>query len=280
VLRLAIAMFAILLLGLHFSIKKQQDPAQVEQFADEMRASQRWPGRVAPDFELETIDGGRYHLSESIGKRVILLNFFATWCEPCRQEIPELLRFGQSLGGEPFSIVFVDGGEEPGPVRKLVEDMHLTPPIGIDHARRIQKLYGVSSYPTNVLIGADGRVLLYEAESIRNADVTLRPLVTAQIAAIRAGKGITPEAYAAAAAGESYREVLPRPERRGTTLNGRPLEIAKKMDCLCGCTKKVADCTCNNASKVKAELAKADLGSKTDADVMREMGAKFCMESM
>jgi thiol-disulfide isomerase/thioredoxin len=280
VLGLGIALFGVLLLGLHFSIKKQADPAEIEEYAQQMRAPRLWPGRVAPDFDLDTLEGGRFRLSEAIGKKVVLLNFFATWCEPCRSEIPELKRFSDSVQKEPFVIVFVDAGEEAPPVRKFVSDFGLASPVGIDHARKIQRLYGVTAYPTNVLIGADGRVQFYEATAIRNADVTLRPTVTAQLTLVRDGKGITPEAYAAAAAGENYRAVLPPREHEAATLTGRALSIAQKMDCLCGCSKKVAACGCNNAGKVKKELKKFEFAEKTDADVMREMGKQFCMESM
>ena len=280
VLYLSIGFFAVLLVGLHFSIKKQPDPSEIDQFVRESQAVRLWPGRVAPDFELEDLDGKKLRLSDVVGKKVVLVNFFATWCQPCRSEIPELARFSESLKDEPLLILFVDAGEEAPLVRKFVTEFRIASPVGIDHARRIQRLYGVSSYPTNVLIGADGRVQLYEAGAIHNADVTLRPAVTAQIALIRAGKGITPEAYTAAAAGESYRQVLPVPERRSTDLKGRALTIAEKMDCLCGCTKKVEACGCNNATKVKKALAAKTFGEETDADVMRELGKQFCMDPM
>lgn len=280
VLRLWIAFFAVLMLGLHFSFKNQADPWRIEEIARETTKPRLWIGRTAPDIELTTVDGGAFKISEQVGKKVILLNFFATWCEPCRREMSELLQFAASLEKEPFLLVFVDSGEEPALVHKFVEEFQIKQTVGIDHGRKIQKQYGVQSYPTNVLIGADGRVQIYEASAIRNAEVTLRPTVKAQLDLIRAGKGISREDYAVAAAGENYRAVLPPPERADRSLTGRALTIAQRMDCLCGCEKKVAVCTCNNAKKIKAELKKGEFGEKTDADVMRELGKQFCMEPM
>jgi peroxiredoxin len=280
VLTLMIVMFAVLLIGQHFAIKKQPDPAHIDQFVREARMGQNWPGRMAPDFALETLDGKTFRLSEVIGKKVVLINFFATWCQPCRKEIPELQHFQGTMKDEPWVIVWVDSGEETPLVQKFVDEFQLAAPVGIDKARKIQKLYGVSAFPTNVLIGADGRVHVYEAGAIRNADVTLRPVVTGQLAELRAGKGISKEAYVAAAAGENYRDVLPPRERKEPGLKGRALTIAEKMNCLCGCEMKVEPCGCNNAKKVKTALKDRTFGEETDADVMRELGKQFCMEAM
>ena len=280
VLHLAIALFAVLLLGLHFSIKRQPDPAEIDQVALAANTPRLWIGRTAPDFDLATLDGGHFKLSEEVGKKVILINFFATWCQPCRQEMPELVRFADSLKQEPFVLVLVDAGEEAPLVRRFVEEFQISQIVGIDLVRKIQRPYGVQSYPTNILIGADGRVQVYEGSAIRNADVTLRPTVRAQVDLIRKGQGVSQQEYAAAAAGENYRPVLPPEERDTARLSGRALAIAQKMDCLCGCEKKVADCRCRNATKVKTELKKGEFGEKTDADVMRDLGKQFCMESM
>jgi thiol-disulfide isomerase/thioredoxin len=268
------------MLGLHFSFKNQADPWQIEEIARETTRPQLWIGRTAPDIELATLDGGTFKISEKVGKSVILLNFFATWCQPCRHEMPELLQFAASLQNEPFQLVLVDAGEEPPLVHRFVEEFKITQIVGIDLGRKIQKQYGVHSYPTTVLIGADGRVQIYESSAIRNAEVTLRPTVKAQLELVKAGKGVSPQDYAASAAGENYRPVLPPPERADRSLTGRGLAIAEKMDCLCGCEKKVAVCTCNNAKRIKAELKKGEFGEKSDGDVMRELGKQFCMEPM
>jgi peroxiredoxin len=281
VLVLAIVLFAVLFVGQHFAIKEQPDLVEIDQFVRENAANRAWPGKTAPDFELDTVNGEKFRLSEVVGRKVILVNFFATWCQPCRHEMPELARFSASMDAtQPWLVVFVDAGEEAPPVKKFVQDLQITFPVGIDHAQRIQRLYGVTSYPTNVLIGADGRVQIFEPGAIRNADVTLRPAVEAELKKIREGKGIRKEDYVEAAARENYHPVRPVPERRTETLTGRALTIAEKMDCLCGCSKKVEVCGCNNAGKIKKALRSRTFGDESDADVMREMGKQFCMDPM
>jgi thiol-disulfide isomerase/thioredoxin len=279
-LALGILLFSTLLVGMHFRIKEQPDVREIDRFVRESQGIRLWPGRVAPDFEVDTLDGNKFHLADEVGKKVILVNFFATWCEPCRKEIPELSRFSAGLSKDPWLIVFVDAGEEAPLVRKFADEFHLPAPVGIDHAQRIQRLYGVTSYPTNVLIGADGKVQLYEPGAIRNADVTLQPLVSRQLPLVKAGQGIGRDAFIAASAAEDYHPVRPAPVKSASHLDGRALRIAQAMDCLCGCSKKVDACGCNNASKVKKALASRKFGEESDADVMRELGKQFCMEAM
>jgi thiol-disulfide isomerase/thioredoxin len=279
-LLLAIALFSVLLLGLHVGMKEQPDPGQISEFSDMILSQRSWPGTVAPPFELDLLDGTKFKLADHVGKKVILLNFFATWCAPCRKEIPELNRYQQELAGKPFLIVYVDAGEETGLVQKFVDELKMQMPVGIDRVRKVGRPYGVEAYPTNVLIGADGRVGMYESGALLNADVSLKPLVDVQVRMIAEGKGISQADYEKAAAGENYRDVL-KPERKEEHgLEGRALRIAEQMGCLCGCDNKLLDCSCRTATGMKKKLKEGNFGEKTDRQIAEDLGAEFCMKGM
>lgn len=116
-----------------------------------------WRGQIAPDFELKTNDGNTFRLSENIGKKIIVLNFFATWCGPCRAEMPELNRYFNDHKSDSFLLLGIDSEEQPDRVQDFIQELKLDFPTGIDTGP-IQRSYGVSSFPTTVLIGVDGKV--------------------------------------------------------------------------------------------------------------------------
>lgn len=108
----------------------------------------------APDFALTALDGTVYHLEELAGQTVVL-NFWATWCGPCRLEMPMLSRWVHAHPDVLMLGVAVD--DTVGPVRAFVRERDLPYPIVFDDAR-VQAAYGVTRLPTTVVIGPDGRV--------------------------------------------------------------------------------------------------------------------------
>src|SRR5260370_6815139 len=89
-LNISIVLAGILLGILHFVLKPAPDEKLLREYAQHMANSTEWQGRIAPDFELKTTRGERFQLSENIGKKIIVLNFFPTWCGPSPEEKPEL----------------------------------------------------------------------------------------------------------------------------------------------------------------------------------------------
>ena len=114
---------------------------------------------VAPAFAADTADQRTLRLADFRG-RYVLLNFWATWCVPCLQEMPSLERLYRSLGPERLTVLAIsqddDGARQVAP---LVRKLHLTFPIALDSEQRVAAGYGVSVLPSTFLIDPQGRVL-------------------------------------------------------------------------------------------------------------------------
>jgi thiol-disulfide isomerase/thioredoxin len=269
---------ALLVLAFHLRLKKEPDYQVINRMAEESLRPHEWLGKYPPELDLETVDGKRFKLSEHVGREIIILNFFATWCAPCRAEMPELQRFHAAHAGQPVTFVAVDAYEQPDLVRKFRSDLKLTFPIVIASNEVIKK-FGVDSFPTTMVIGPEGTVRLYELTQIANTDVTFEPLVREGSAVIAARKGITAEQFLARSAAETRPVLIRTPEDRGPKLTGRALTIASSMDCVCGCKDKLTACKCNTSRKMKEKLLAGDFGQKSDAEIKTELNAEFCMKS-
>ncbi len=126
-------------------------------------------GNLAPDFALPGDDGQTYQLSDFRGQPV-LLNFWATWCGPCRVEMPAF-QLAHEAGGN-LAILAVDYGETAADVAAYREEMGVTFPLLVDETMEIGDAYGVKGIPSTFLIGPDGRVV----------EVHYGPLTAGQIA--------------------------------------------------------------------------------------------------
>ncbi len=111
----------------------------------------------AQDFALETQDGKMVRLSELRG-RVVVLDFWATWCEPCRKALPEVARLDREWSGKGVVVLGVDN-EAPGVVREFAAKNGITYPTLIDHGRKVHDLFGVEGIPATVVIGRDGTLI-------------------------------------------------------------------------------------------------------------------------
>jgi cytochrome c biogenesis protein CcmG/thiol:disulfide interchange protein DsbE len=111
-----------------------------------------------PGFSGATVDGVALSLEDLRG-RVVLLNFWATWCLECRAELPVLERLHRDYAPRGLTVVAVNFREEPGTVRQYARQLGLTMPLVLDSAGDIKQSYGVIGFPTSFLIGRDGRAV-------------------------------------------------------------------------------------------------------------------------
>lgn len=128
-------------------------------------------GVKAYDFQLTDLAGNPTKLSDHEGK-LILLNFWATWCVPCVAEMPSLIRLSQKMEGKPFVIVAVNGDGEKGLVEKFVKKYKIPFPIALDPTLVVAPKYGVVGFPETFFIGPKGEFLAFtepgsQKESIR-----------------------------------------------------------------------------------------------------------------
>ncbi|WP_035571904.1 TlpA family protein disulfide reductase [Halonatronum saccharophilum] len=112
-------------------------------------------GKVAPDFTLLNLEGEEVSLSDYRGKNV-LINFWASWCPPCREEMPDLIEFHNKY--DDFVVLGVNIGEHRDTVREFIKGDNYTFPILLDEQREIARDYLVTVVPTSYFVGPDGKV--------------------------------------------------------------------------------------------------------------------------
>lgn len=114
-------------------------------------------GNIAPDFELETIDGETMRLSDYRGEP-ILLNFWATWCPPCRAEIPDMQKFYEDKDVVILAVNLYDTETNEDDIPEFIEEFGMTFPVLLDEGSEVSTKYQIQPIPTSYLIDAEGRI--------------------------------------------------------------------------------------------------------------------------
>jgi thiol-disulfide isomerase/thioredoxin len=112
-------------------------------------------GFLAPDFTLTTLDGSPVRLSDLRGKPV-LINFWASWCGPCRAEMPHIQAAFEAHADEGLIVLGVDQLESPPPVATFANDYGLTFPIPLDEDGKVSATYQARALPTSFFVDRDG----------------------------------------------------------------------------------------------------------------------------
>ena len=121
-----------------------------------------------PEVEFTDLEGGTHRLSDWKGK-VVLLNFWATWCAPCREEMPSLDALQAQRGGDDFAVLTIASGRNPPPaIRKFMDETGVKNlPVLTDERMALARAMGVMAMPVTILIDAEGNEV---ARMIGDAD--------------------------------------------------------------------------------------------------------------
>lgn len=118
-------------------------------------------GKSAPNFKLENLDDGFTELSKVIGKGPILLNFWATWCKPCMEEMTELNKIHEELKDKGFTLLAISTDNEKtiAKVKPLVKSKGFSFTVLLDKNSDVARKYYAQQIPYSVLIDANGKII-------------------------------------------------------------------------------------------------------------------------
>ncbi len=114
-------------------------------------------GKPLPDFSLQDLKGKKHSLSDYKGK-VVLLNFWATWCPPCVKEMPSMQRLQDKYQDQDFEILAVNMGEDSTTIEIFLQKMSVNFPVLLDSDGAILKQWKIFAFPTTFLIDKEGNI--------------------------------------------------------------------------------------------------------------------------
>ncbi len=113
--------------------------------------------KKAPDFTLKSKEGGNFRLSEHRGE-VLFINFWASWCGPCRQEMPILDELHQRYESAGFKVIGITIDEDTSEADALLENIPVGFPVLYDSESKVSRLFDVDAMPTSVLVDRNGNM--------------------------------------------------------------------------------------------------------------------------
>ena len=125
------------------------------------------PGEAAPQFKLNDLEGNEISLAEVVQSKPVLLDFWATWCPPCRKEAPLVQAFYDKYQGQ-VAVIGVNVNESPKAITSFMTELGLNYPVVIDSTGVAQE-YGVVGIPTIVLVARGGEIV-YFGHSVHEAE--------------------------------------------------------------------------------------------------------------
>ncbi|PAV28690.1 alkyl hydroperoxide reductase [Virgibacillus profundi] len=129
-------------------------------------------GDMAPDFQLQTLAGETTKLSDYLGQRV-MVNFWATWCPPCRAEMPDMEKFHQAKDVVILAVNLTETEPNTQQVQNFVNEFNLTFPILLDEEIEVATSYGIRPIPTSFMIDSNG-IIQYKALGALNYDLMVQ----------------------------------------------------------------------------------------------------------
>lgn len=137
-------------------------------------------GKIAPDFTLKDLNGKSVKLKDIINQnKVTLVNFWATWCPPCRREIPELIEFYQKYNPQKVALLAIDLQEDPGKVKTFAKKNGMNFPVLLDINGMAGNRYRVSGIPTTFILDGKGiiRDMIVGGTSLAALEAKIKPML-------------------------------------------------------------------------------------------------------
>jgi len=204
--------------------------------------------RQLPDLTMTTLDGKTISTKDLAGK-VVIVNFWATWCAPCRAEIPDLVKLQEQYKDQ-VVIIGVLSEDDPGPhVSRFAADYKINYPIVPETKELAATFTGIYALPTTFMVGPDLKVMQKHIGQIRPSQIELEARVLAKLP-VDAEVEYEPDDKEAVLANNARATEIPgvdlaalTPEQRTTALNRLNDE-----PCGCGCGMTIAQCRINDST--------------------------------
>jgi thiol-disulfide isomerase/thioredoxin len=201
-----------------------------------------------PDLTMMTLEGKTITSKDWAGK-VVIVNFWATWCAPCRAEIPDLVKL-QTQYKDHLIIIGVLSEDEPGPhVSRFAADYKINYPIVPENKELLAAFPGIYALPTTFMVGPDGRMMQKHIGQIRPAQIELETRVLANLP-VDADVEYEPDNKEAVLASNARATEIPGVDLSALTPEQKTLALNRLNDepCDCGCGFTIAQCRINDST--------------------------------
>jgi DsbE subfamily thiol:disulfide oxidoreductase len=137
-------------------------------------------GKQAPEFTLNDLNGKSIKLKDMISQnKVTLVNFWATWCPPCRGEIPELIELHKKYASQKVALMAIDLQEDPGQVKSFAKEKGMNFTVLVDNTGMVANQYRVSGIPTTFIVDSKGiiRDMIVGGTTLKVLESKIKPLL-------------------------------------------------------------------------------------------------------
>jgi len=204
--------------------------------------------RQIPELTLTTLDG-KTITSKDLSGKVVIFNFWATWCAPCRAEIPDLVKL-QDQYKDHLVIIGVLSEDDPGPhVSRFADDYKMNYPIVLETKELLATFTGIYALPTTFMVGPDGRLMQKHIGQIRPAQIELETRVLAKLP-VDVEVETEADDKDAVLANNARATEIPGVDLTVLTPEQKTRALNRLNDdkCDCGCNLTIAQCRINDST--------------------------------